>query len=194
MNSLQNFIFRVFLCACLILPAVLPGSDSAAGEVAVIKVRYRWATELAPIVKSVLTSDGTVTVSKRVNSLVIVDTPEAIQRVHALLDRLDKPVEQVRIHVRFHTAGTDRDRSLKARGRISSDNLSIATGGKRKDGVDISVQDRKHRIESDSEFFVMAMSGSTSVNVTVSSSEASSLLPSLSEATTVAVFSCAGPE
>jgi len=32
--------------------------------------------------------------------MVIVDTPEAIARVHAYLDRFDRPVEQIRIQVR----------------------------------------------------------------------------------------------
>ena len=160
MISIGKCSFRAFLCFGLILAAVLLYRVSPAREVAVIKVEHRWAAELMPVVKSMLSADGTVTVSERVNSLVIVDTPEAIQRVHALLDRLDKPVEQVRIHVRFYTAATERDRSVAARGRISNDNLSIATGGKRKDGVDIAVEDRERRLENDSEFFVMAMSGS----------------------------------
>jgi type II secretory pathway component HofQ len=107
-----------------------------------------------------LSADGTVTVSERVNSLVIVDTPEAIERVQAYLDRFDRPVEQVRIHVRFHTMGEDRDSRVSARGRISNDNVSVAIGGKKKDGVDISVEDRERKQKNDSEFFVVAMSGS----------------------------------
>ncbi len=160
MNSLEKCSFRVFLCSCLILAAVLPCSVSPASEVAVIKVQYRWAAELAPIVKSMLSADGTVTVSDRVNSLVIVDTLKTIQRVQALLDQLDRPVEQVRIHVRFHTMGADRDRAVAAHGRISNDKVSVATGGKKKDGVEIYIEDRERRQKSDSEFSVIAMSGS----------------------------------
>jgi hypothetical protein len=126
----------------------------------VIKIEHRWAAELVPIVKSMLSVDGTVTVSERVNSLVIVDTPEAIERVQAYLDRFDRPVEQVRVHVRFHTLEENRDSEVSARGRISNDNVKVATGGKKKDGGDISVDDRKRRQKSDSEFFVIAMSGS----------------------------------
>jgi hypothetical protein len=160
MISIRKFSFWVFLCSFLILAAVLPCSVSPASEVAVIKVQHRWAAELAPIVKSMLSADGTVTVSERVNSLVIVDTPEAIQRIQDFLDRFDRPVEQVRIHVWFHTKEVDRDRAIAARGRISNDNVSVSTGGKMKDGVDITVEDRQHRLKSNSEFFVVAMSGS----------------------------------
>jgi len=148
------------LCFGLILAAVLLSSVSPAREVAVIKVEHRWAAELVPIVKSMLSAAGTVTVSERVNSLVIVDSPEAIERVQAYLDQFDRPVEQVRIHVRFHTMGKDRDSEVSARGRISNDNVSVAIGGKKKDGVDISVEDRERRQKRYSDFFLVAMSGS----------------------------------
>ena len=148
------------MCFCPALAAVLLYSALLAGEVDVVRVQYRRAAELVPVVQSLLSPEGTVTVSERINSLVIVDTPEAIQRVHAYLDRFDRPVEQVRIQVRFHTTETDNQRAVAARGRYSSDDLSVATGGKKRDGVDISVADRERRQRSSSESFVVAMSGS----------------------------------
>jgi hypothetical protein len=160
MISIGKCSFRAFLCFGLILAAVLLSSVSPAREVAVIKVEHRWAAELVPIVKSMLSAAGTVTVSERVNSLVIVDSPEAIERVKAYLDQFDRPVEQVRIHVRFHTMGKDRDSEVSARGRISNDNVSVAIGGKKIDGVDISVEDRERRQKRNSDFFLVAMSGS----------------------------------
>ena len=159
MISIGKCRLRALLCFGLVSAVVLLCSVSPAREVAVIKVEHRWAAELVPIVRSMLSADGTVSASERVNSLVIVDTPEAIERVQAYLDRFDRPVEQVRIHVRFHTIEEDRDSEVSARGRISNDNLSVATGGKKKDGVDISVEDRERRQKSDSEFFIVAMSG-----------------------------------
>ena len=160
MFSIGKCSFRALLCFGLILAAVLIGSVSPASEVAVIKVEHRWAAELVPIVKSMLSANGSVTVSERVNSLVIVDTPVAIERVQAYLKQFDRPVQQVRVHVRFHTTGEDRDSEVSARGRISNDTVSVAAGGKKKDGVDISLEDRERRYKSDSEFFVLAMSGS----------------------------------
>ena len=148
------------MCFGLILAAVLLCTVSPAREVAVIKVEHRWAAELVPIVKSMLSAAGTVTVSERANSLVIVDTPEAIERVQAYLDRFDRPVEQVRIHIRFHKMGEDKDSEVSARGRISNDNVSVAIGSKKKDGGDISLEERARRQKNDSEFFVVAMSGS----------------------------------
>jgi type II secretory pathway component HofQ len=148
------------MCFCPVLAAVLLYGASLAGEVDVVRVQYRRAAELAPVVQSLLSPEGTVTVSERINSLVIVDTPEAIERVHAYLDRFDRPVEQVRIQVRFQTSGADNQRTAEARGRYSSDDLSVATGGKKRDGVDISVADRERRQSGYSESFVVAMSGS----------------------------------
>ena len=152
--------FVAFICFWWIFAAVLLCSLSLAAEVDVVRVQYRRAAELVPVVQTLLSPQGTVTVSERINSLVIVDTPEAIQRVHAYLERFDRPVEQVRIRVRFRSAAADSQRSARVRGRYSSDDLSVSTGGKKRDGVDISVADRERRQISSSEAFVVALSGS----------------------------------
>lgn len=160
MISRLTYNFRVFSCFGLILWLMLPSGVSAAREVAVIQVEHRWAAELVPIVESILSPNGTVTVSERVNSLVIMDTPDAIERVRAYLGRFDRPVEQVRIHVRFHATGMERDSDVSVRGRISNDNASVAVGGKKKDDFEVSVAARNHRQNIVAEFFVLAMSGS----------------------------------
>lgn len=153
----------VILCFCLLLVEAPGGRVAPAGEVAVIKIQYRRAAELVEVVQSMLSEKGTVTVSQRTNSLVIVDTPEAIQRVNAYLDQFDRPVEQVRIRVRFHTRAADHERAIQARGRVSSDDLSVSTGGRQNDGLDIAVEDRRRRQTGDSEAFVVAMSGSPAI-------------------------------
>ena len=160
MTSSIKFRLKAFLCLCLVLGAALFCSALLAAEVDVIKVQYRRAAELVPVVQALLSAKGTVTVSERTNSLVVVDTPEAIQRVHAYLERFDRPVEQVRIRVRFNTTAAGDETAVVARGRYSTDDLSVSTGGKKRDGVDISVADRQRRQRSYSESFVVAMSGS----------------------------------
>lgn len=158
--SRKKLIFKHFMWFGLVAVLILFCSVLSANEVAVIKVKYRKAAELVPVVQSLLSADGSVTVSQRVNSLVIVDNPEAIRRVYAYLERFDTPVEQVRIHVRFNASGSDEESVVAARGRYSNDNLGVAVGGKKKDGLEISVQDREHRLSSTSSAFVVAMSGS----------------------------------
>ncbi|MEJ2220961.1 MAG: secretin N-terminal domain-containing protein [Desulfobacterales bacterium] len=156
----KKFTFKYFPFFGLVTALILFCSVLAANEVAVIKVKYRRAAELVPVVQSLLSADGSVTVSQRVNSLVIVDNPDAIRRVYAYLERFDTPVEQVRIHVRFNTDASDEERAVAARGRYSNDNVSVVVGGKKKDGAEISVQDRGHRRSGTSSAFVVAMSGS----------------------------------
>lgn len=160
MTSSGKISFRAFLCLNLVLVAGLLCSALPAAEVDVIRIQYRRAAELVPVVKALLSAEGTVTVSERTNSLVVVDTPQAIQRVHAYLERFDRPVEQVRIRVRFQTTAAEDETAVAARGRYSSDDLSVATGGKKRDGVDISVADHERRQKSYTESFVVAMSGS----------------------------------
>jgi hypothetical protein len=156
----KKFVLSNFLCFGRVLFLVFLFTAVSASEVAVIKVQYRKAEELVPVVRSMLSGGGSVTVSKRVNSLVVVDTAEAIRRVQAYLDQFDKPVEQVRIHVRFNSTGTQEKSAIAARGRYSDDNVSVAVGRKKKNGVDISNQDRGYRGNSTSRAFVVAMSGS----------------------------------
>jgi len=160
MIARKKFTFRYILLFGLVPALILFYGVLSANEVAVIKVQYRRAAELVPVVQTMLSAGGSVTVSQRVNSLVVVDNAEAIRRVYAYLERFDKPVEQVRIHVRFNTIGSDEERAIAARGRYSKDKVSVAVGRKKKDGVDISVQDRGHRRSSTSSAFVVAMSGS----------------------------------
>jgi hypothetical protein len=144
---------------CLFLAAVVFCCESQASEVAVIRVKYRWAAEVLPIVQSMLSPHGTVTVSERVNSLVIVDNQDAIKRVRDYLDQFDEPLEQVRIHVRFFEEKTVSGRAIAHRGKASSDNLRVATNGKKKDGIDYSVQDRHRNQMNYAEYFVFATSG-----------------------------------
>jgi type II secretory pathway component GspD/PulD (secretin) len=130
-----------------------------AEDVAVIRIKYRWARELAPIVQSMLSPDGSVTVSERVNSLVIVDSPDAIQRVRAYLDQFDKPLKQVRIRVRFYEQRSGEAGSVSARGRVSGDDWHAAAGGRRKDGADISVEEGRRQRANFSEHAVIATAG-----------------------------------
>jgi hypothetical protein len=147
----------LLLGLCLVVMAFC--SESQAGEVAVVRIKYRWASEMLPIVQSMLSPQGTVTVSKRINSLIIVDSQDSIQRVRAYLEQFDKPVEQVKIHVRFYESRTDAAGAVSARGRVSGDDTSVAVGGRKKDGVDISVEERRHRQTNYAEFLLFASSG-----------------------------------
>jgi type II secretory pathway component HofQ len=144
---------------CLVLVAVVFCTTSMAKDVAVIRIKYRWARELAPVVQSMLSPDGSVTVSERVNSLVIFDNQDAIQRVRAYLAEFDKPLEQVRIRVRFYEQQAAEAGSAAVRARISGDDRQAAVGGRRKDGADIFVEEARRHRTNFSEHAVIATAG-----------------------------------
>lgn len=152
--------FKTLRVLGLFLTVLILVTVAAAKEVAVIKIQYRRAAELVPVVQSLLSNDGSVTVSQRVNSLVIVDSAEAIQRVYAYIERFDTPVEQVRIRVRFHTGHSSNQEAHAVRGRYSSDDLRVDVGGRKKDRASTYSKSHEHRWSSSSEAFVVAMSGS----------------------------------
>ncbi len=159
MTDIKTYITRYLAWPCLALVAVVCGSVSLAQDVAVIKIKYRWARELAPIVRSMLSPDGSVTVSERVNSLVIVDNQAAIQRVRSYLDQFDKPLEQIRIRVRFYEQRTGEAGSVSARARVSGEDWHAATGGRRKDGADITLEEARRYRTNFSEHAVIASAG-----------------------------------
>ena len=145
---------------CLFIALFMLCSASDADELAVIKIKYRRADELLPIVRSILSPSAKVTVATRVNSLVIIDNPDTIQRVRDYLAAFDIPVEQVRIRVRFHERLTDAERSASIDGRVSGKDWRIATDKQTKDGIEANLEQRKHLQTGVSEYFVTTASGS----------------------------------
>ena len=159
LRNLNKYALIILLCLGISLAMASWCNRSVAADVAVIRIKYHWASEVLPIVKSMLSPGGTVTASKRINSLIIVDSPDSIQRVRNYLDVFDKPIEQVRIHVRFFENRADAAGAASASGKVSGDNLSVATGGKKKGGVDLSLKSRRRSQTNFSEFLVFATSG-----------------------------------
>ena len=159
MTDIRQYKAKHLTWVCLVLVIEVLCTVSMAKDVAVIRIKYRWASELLPVVQSMLSPAGSVTVSERVNSLVIVDNPDAIQRVRAYLGHFDKPLEQVRIRVRFYEQRAGEAGSASARGRASGDDWEVATGGRKKDGADISVEGGHRRQTNFSEHSVIATAG-----------------------------------
>ena len=160
MKNKSLFKYLRIFSVLLFLTTIILSNVSHADEVAVIRIKYRGAEEMAPIIQSLLSPDGHLSVDTRVNSLVIVDSPAAIQRVHDYLNRFDVPIERLRIRVRFYEKQTDDQRAASIDGSVSGKDWRIATGGQNKDGVEINLENRKRDQNSVSEYFVMTSSGS----------------------------------
>lgn len=160
MKNIPFFNNFKILSLLLFLTAFILSNVSHADEVAVIRIKYRGAEELASIVQGLLSPDGHLSVDTRVNSLVIVDNPTAIQRVHDYLNRFDVPIEQLRIRVRFYEKQSAARRSASVEGSVSGKDWRITAGKQNKDGVEVNLENRKRDQNSVSEYFVMTSSGS----------------------------------
>jgi len=160
MNPLKQVRKKNISLLCLTLAAIVFCAHAAlAKDVAVIRIKHRWASELAPIVQNLLSPGGSVTVADRVNSLVIVADPDSIQRVRGYLAEFDKPLEQVRIKVRFYERRTGDSGAASVRARVSGDDWHASVGGRREDGADISADQASRRRTNFSEHTVIATSG-----------------------------------
>jgi len=131
-----------------------------ADSIAVIEIKYRRADEVVPMIRSLLSQDGTVTVDRRTNSLIISDEEDSIHKARIFLEDYDKPIRQVSVHVRFKEIRSEEGGAVSADARVSGNGWSVSTGGKTDDGVDVRVRGGKKHRRSDSEYFIRVASGS----------------------------------
>jgi type II secretory pathway component GspD/PulD (secretin) len=134
--------------------------DSSLAEVAIIKVDYRSASDILPLVETLLSTGGKASLDVRTNTIIVNDTSESVAKIKALVANMDKPAEQVRIRVRFQETGVSKDRDLSASGKVSGDRWSVATGRSRREGVNIRARDTRVNRQGTTESFISVMSGS----------------------------------
>jgi len=81
-----------------------------------IQIDYASAADLATLLKadknSLLSTRGSVSVDARTNTLLVQETPEKIEEVRALIERLDVPVQQVLIDTRVVSATDEVEKAL----------------------------------------------------------------------------------
>jgi len=150
------------LCLCIWVLIFSSGLTvpCIADRVAVIEIKYRRADEVLPMVRNMLSPDGTVTADQRTNSLIISDNEESIQKVESFLETYDKAIRQVTVHVRFDEVRSEKGGGVSADARASGKHWSVGTGGKKDDGVDVRVHGGQETARSNSEYFVRVASGS----------------------------------
>lgn len=153
----QKTILSFFFCMLFLFPA---SGFSSRSDTVVIRLKFRVANEVLPVVENMLSQEGTVTSDARTNSLVVTDNDESIQKVRAFLADFDKPGKQVKISVRFDEVSSVQGRSVSAEGRASGRHWSVGTGGKKDDGVDVRLEDRNRCQKGTSEYSIITMSGS----------------------------------
>jgi type II secretory pathway component GspD/PulD (secretin) len=139
--------------------AILVNLSSA--EVAIIKVDYREAADLLPMVKTLLSPDGKASLDERTNSIIVNDTGESVAKIQAFVARMDKPAEQVKVRFRFQETGLSTDRDISTSGRYSGAHGSVAIGGAEEEGVHVRAYDSRSQHRGQTESFISVMSGSS---------------------------------
>jgi type II secretory pathway component GspD/PulD (secretin) len=129
-------------------------------EVEIVKIQFRVAADLIPMVEPMLSPSGKATVDPRTNAILIVDKKEYIEKIRSLLAELDQPAQQVTVRFRFQNEDQSDSSGIAASGKVSGDNWSIGTGKKTRDGVSVRVRDRSLDESRGSESFVTVASGS----------------------------------
>jgi hypothetical protein len=130
-------------------------------DIAVIKIHFRDASELLPLVQTLLSPDGKAFVDTRTNSIVVRDSSESLGQIRAALGESDKAIEQVRVRFRFVQEHLSRGRDISMSGRISGERGSVATGKRKRDGVSVHIGDREVNQQRNAESFITVASGGT---------------------------------
>jgi type II secretory pathway component GspD/PulD (secretin) len=159
MITRNRLLWTSILGAGLLVLAVW---GTARADVEIFSLRHRNPTEVLPMIKGLLSADGKASADERSNSLIIVDSRDAIERIRTYLPILDQPGRQARIHVRFLEQESAADRSIAAHGRISGNNWSVSTSGSRRPADRVAVQLRNQTAgrTGTSEYFISVLSGS----------------------------------
>jgi len=116
-GSVLFFAGLLFCFLCIDLQPILAANTSSE-TFQIIKVKKRPAKELLPQVQTVLSPTGRASVDTISNAIIVSDTPEAVENIQRLIARLDQPVPQVTLRLRYRQAGT-KTRSLSTAGGIS---------------------------------------------------------------------------
>lgn len=151
---------RAIRLCILFLAIVAPAIACAATAVDVIELGYRHGETLLPVVENLLSVEGRVSYDRRTNAIIVIDTPERIQRVRSFVQKLDRPSESLRIHVRFDVASSESGGSVVVRGKVAAGDAQVGTGGRRRDGVTVAGETGTVRTEGRGEYFVQTLSGS----------------------------------
>jgi type II secretory pathway component GspD/PulD (secretin) len=151
---------RLVIALGILVIVLTTTAGSASAEVAIIKVDYRSASDILPLVQTLLSPGGKAALDIRTNTIIVNDTSESVARIQALVANMDKPSEQVRIRFRFQETTLAKDRDLSASGKVSGDRWSVATGRSRREGVHVRARDTRVNRQGATESFISVMSGS----------------------------------
>jgi type II secretory pathway component GspD/PulD (secretin) len=152
--------FLIVSCVMILFLSYLVASSLAA-EVAIIKVNYREASDLLPLVLDLLSPEGKASVDTRTNSLIVIDSNPSLTKIQAFVTNMDKPAEQVKVRFRFQETGLSTDRDISTSGRVSGEHGSVAIGGAEEEGMHVRALDSRTQHRGATESFISVLSGSS---------------------------------
>ena len=158
-NKLNKRCILCSFCCLLFFMTNLPGVCRA--ETVKIPITYREASEVLPLIKTMLSPKGEAVADKMTNSLIITDNEESIQKIRTFLPNVDVLGKQVRIRVKFKEVRSSNDRSLSAGGNISGKEWEVSKGRKKRRGLSVDVVDESTRKKRSSESFITVTSVSS---------------------------------
>lgn len=152
-------------CKSLIVSLVFFAGLSLADVIEIIEIRYRSVADAYRIAEKLLTKDGSVTMDERTNSLVVKDSGESVSRIKKIMENFDKAIEQAKISVRFNENESDSGRKISAGGSVHGKDWEISSGRKKND-VEVRIEDIDKSRHTGSEYYVTVASGSPAYIVT----------------------------
>lgn len=155
--SIQARRFPLLLAAVLMTAL---SARAAALESRVLAIHYRTAEEILSVASPLLSPAGRISADARTNSLIVVDTPAAIQRIVEVVQRLDLSPVAFRIDVRFGQRQSADKQGASVEGRLSGNGWELSSGRPDQDGAHIRIYDQTRTKDSSRTISVTTLSGS----------------------------------
>jgi type II secretory pathway component GspD/PulD (secretin) len=151
MRRIMHFFSTASLTA-LLLALVLPMPSAQAVELQNEIIYSARATELAPVIAPMAAPEGGVTVYQ--DQLIIRSTPEKIVLIRDTLKKLDRPLKNLRVSVRYRQDQEESQRNIGADGRVRIENGDVS--GR----VNVQAQDRQRQSRRSNDYSITASEGS----------------------------------
>jgi hypothetical protein len=144
---MRTFV-RLLLLLCL-----LPAPLAVAGELRIETIHSMRAAELQPVLAPLAEPEGEVGVYR--DQLVIRATPEKMAEIRALLEKLDRPLKNLRISVRRNEQSSASHSGFSGRGRVGVRDGKV--GGQ----VDLQAGKEQHSARDETRYSLAAQEGDT---------------------------------
>jgi len=153
-----GILIPIFLFA-LLAAGVFPAA--VAEEVAQIRIAHRDVTEILSIVQPLVGQYGFISADVPSNSLIVIDQPAVVERIRALVSRIDQPVPQLKIRVQYGYDDTRQSRSGSVEGQMDVGDATIGVGEKASQGIEAEIASGGGQRQSRGDYIVMVRSGSS---------------------------------